>query len=68
MKNGGTKTIGHTINPATGKTYTPNRVKRGDYTRVIAEFWADGPSSETPPGHWFTILNRVSDKITLKKW
>ena len=34
---------------------------RGDYTRVLAEFWADGPTSETPPGHWFTILNTLSD-------
>ena len=29
--------------------------------RVLAEFWADGPDSETPPGHWFTIMNYVSD-------
>jgi hypothetical protein len=36
-------------------------VPRGDYTRVLAEFWADGPDSETPPGHWFTLLNYVSD-------
>jgi len=36
-------------------------VKRGDYARVLAEFWADGPDSETPPGHWFTILNYVND-------
>ena len=34
---------------------------RGDYTRILAEFWADGPDSETPPGHWFVILNYVSD-------
>ena len=36
-------------------------VKRGDYGRVLAEFWADGPDSETPPGHWFVLLNHVSD-------
>ncbi|KAF0190954.1 MAG: hypothetical protein FD165_2193 [Gammaproteobacteria bacterium] len=29
--------------------------------RVLAEFWADGPSSETPPGHWNTLANCVSD-------
>ena len=34
---------------------------RGDYARVLAEFWADGPSSETPPGHWNTVANEVSD-------
>ena len=52
---------GHDINPATGQPYTPQLVKRSDYARVLAEFWADGPDSETPPGHWFTILNYVSD-------
>jgi hypothetical protein len=41
--------------------YAPNIVPAGDYYRVLAEFWADGPQSETPPGHWFTIANRVSD-------
>ncbi len=52
---------GWPINPKTGEAYPPNIVPRGDYTRVLAEFWADGPDSETPPGHWFTILNYVSD-------
>ena len=48
---------GHQTNPYTGLPYEPNIVPRGDYGRVIAEFWADGPDSETPPGHWFTLLN-----------
>ena len=48
---------GHEVNPFTGEPYAPNMVPRGDYGRVIAEFWADGPDSETPPGHWFTLLN-----------
>ena len=52
---------GHAVNPATGAPYAPQVVPRGDYTRVLAEFWADGPDSETPPGHWFVILNAVSD-------
>ena len=52
---------GHPLNPATGQPYPPNIVPRGDYTRVLAEFWADGPASETPPGHWFSILNKVMD-------
>lgn len=52
---------GHEVNPATGEPYKPQFVPRGDYTRVLAEFWADGPDSETPPGHWFTILNYVHD-------
>ena len=52
---------GRALNPATGKPYAPNRVKRGDFTRVLAEFWADGPHSETPPGHWNVLANQVTD-------
>lgn len=52
---------GYTLNPVTGLPYTPQLVKRGDYTRVVSQYWADGPTSETPPGHWFTLLNKVSD-------
>ena len=52
---------GHPANPATGLPYAPNVVNRGDFARVLAEFWADGPSSETPPGHWNVIANAVSD-------
>jgi hypothetical protein len=52
---GGTSQSGYTVNPVTNQPYEPQLVPRGDYTRVLAEFWADGPDSETPPGHWFTI-------------
>ena len=65
--NGGSPGPGHSVNPATGQAYAPNMVPRGDFTRVLAEFWADGPDSETPPGHWFTILNYVSDHPDLVK-
>ena len=58
---GGDAGLGHDLNPATGLPYAPQVVPRGDYTRVLAEFWADGPDSETPPGHWFTLLNAVTD-------
>ncbi len=54
---------GHERNPRTGKPYAPNRVLRGDFARALAEFWADGPDSETPPGHWNTIANEVSDEL-----
>ena len=57
---------GHDENPATGKPYPPNRVLRGDYARALAEFWADGPKSETPPGHWNTVANEVSDSPGLR--
>ncbi len=36
---------GHDLNPVTGQPYAPNRVPAGDYYRVLAEFWADGPDS-----------------------
>ena len=52
---------GHDVNPATGKPYAPNLVPRADFARALAEFWADGPKSETPPGHWNTVANDVSD-------
>lgn len=52
---------GHPINPVTGEPYERNVVLLGDFARVLAEFWADGPSSETPPGHWNVIANQVSD-------
>ena len=65
--NGGSPSPGHSVNPATGAPYAPNLVPRGDYARILAEFWADGPDSETPPGHWFTILNYVSDHPELIK-
>ena len=65
--NGGSPSPGHSVNPSTGAAYAPNMVPRGDYARVLAEFWADGPDSETPPGHWFTILNYVNDHPQLVK-
>jgi len=58
---GGDWSPGHDINPVTGLPYEPQIVPRGDYGRILAEFWADGPDSETPPGHWFSILHYVSD-------
>jgi len=67
FNNGGDISQGHTINPVTNQAYTPQMVKRGDYARVLAEFWADGPDSETPPGHWFAILNYVNDHPDFEK-
>ncbi len=64
---GGDASVGHSVNPATGQPYTPQMVPRADYARVLAEFWADGPDSETPPGHWFTLLNYVNDHPDLVK-
>lgn len=67
LYNGGDPGQGYAVNPATGAPYQAQWVSRGDYARVLAEFWADGPDSETPPGHWFTILNYVNDHPLLER-
>ena len=59
---------GYAVNPVTSLPYSQNLVTVGDYGRVIAEFWADGPNSETPPGHWHVLANEVSDDpLTVKR-
>lgn len=67
LAEGGDPGTGWIVNPKTGQPYTPQMVRRGDYTRVLAEFWADGPRSVTPPGHWFEILNYVNDQPSAEK-
>jgi hypothetical protein len=54
---------GHSVNPVTGKPYAPDLANQGDFARALTEFWADGPKSETPPGHWNVIANTVSDEL-----
>lgn len=54
---------GRPANPVTTEPYEENQVPRGDFARVLTEFWADGPDSETPPGHWNTIANETSDEL-----
>lgn len=58
---------GHEVNPITGAPYAPQMVLRGDFTRILAEFWADGQDSETSPGHWNRFANYVSEQPQLKK-
>jgi hypothetical protein len=67
QREGGDASAGYAVNPITNQPYQEQLVPRGDYGRVLAEFWADGPESETPPGHWFVILNTVSDHHLLEK-
>jgi hypothetical protein len=38
------------------------QAKLTDEQKVVAEYWADGPSSEFPPGHWCTIAQYVSQR------
>jgi hypothetical protein len=67
--NGGDIGTGYAVNPKTNTPYTEQVVPMGDYGRVLSEFWADGPDSETPPGHWFALMNYVSDHaLTVKKF
>jgi hypothetical protein len=66
---GGPSGPGYEVNPATGQPYSNQIVPRADYTRVLAEYWADGPSSETPPGHWFKNVNAISaHPMFEKRW
>ena len=67
LEDGGDPGEGYDLNPHTQAPYEQQIVPKGDYARVLAEFWADGPDSETPPGHWFTILNYVNDLPLLEK-
>ena len=53
---------GYGMNPVTGRPYRPTWTRRSDFGRVLAEYWADGPDSETPPGHWNVIANEVMDR------
>src|SRR6185436_8042726 len=57
---------GHPVNPVTGRRYAPDFVDRADYQRVVTEYWADGPHSETPPGHWNVLANFVSDHPAMR--
>jgi len=69
LESGGDPSEGRVLNPITGQAYEPQLVYRGDYARALAEFWADGPDSETPPGHWFVLLNYINDNpLTIKKF
>jgi hypothetical protein len=54
---------GHPVNPVTNAPYAADLVNQGDFGRALTEFWADGPKSETPPGHWNVIANTVSDQL-----
>ena len=45
----------------------PSVVLQADFARVLAEFWADGPKSETPPGHWNVDRERRVDDSPPKR-
>jgi hypothetical protein len=69
FQNGGTVSKPNRRNPITGNSYASNLVKRGDYTRVIAEYWVDAVNTYSPPGHWMKMLQEVSDDTRFeRKW
>lgn len=57
--------VGYAVNPYTNLPYEPAVIKRGDFGRIMAEFWADGPRSTAPPGHWNEIRNDITDHMDL---
>lgn len=58
---------GYAVNPITSLPYKKQKIKRADFYRSLAEFWADGPHSETPPGHWNVLANDVIDQMVNSK-
>ncbi|NNM29747.1 MAG: vanadium-dependent haloperoxidase, partial [Akkermansiaceae bacterium] len=58
---------GYVLNPVTGTAYDTSLVSLGDFGRVLAEFWADGPDSETPPGHWNTLANEAVEHVLFER-
>ncbi|MAT47679.1 MAG: hypothetical protein CMO35_09665 [Verrucomicrobiaceae bacterium] len=58
---------GYPVNPSTSAGYAPNLINEADFGRVVAEYWADGPESETPPGHWNVIANEVVDHPSFER-
>lgn len=66
---GADSSLGHAENPATGEAYAPQLVPLADYTRVLIQYWADGPfTAETPAGFMMGLLNReVSDAPGFEK-
>lgn len=45
---------------AQAKQIVNSTAKLTDLQKVIVEYWADGPRSETPPGHWNLFAQFVS--------
>lgn len=39
-----------------------------DATKLVAEYWADGPDSTFPPGHWFRIGAETAKAENLDEW
>ncbi|MEZ4868874.1 MAG: vanadium-dependent haloperoxidase [Caldilineaceae bacterium] len=62
-----TPTTGPAIYPSTAFTLQAEEIislsaNLTDRQKVIAEYWADGPASELPPGHWLLFSQFVSQR------
>ena len=44
------------------KAVIDQSAKLDDQTKARAEYWADGPKSEQPPGHWHLFAGAISRK------
>lgn len=62
QKTGRDAGIGYPLNPRTNQPYTARQAPRADYIRAAVQYWAEGPNSETIPGHWFSLLHYVNNQ------
>ena len=58
----GPATVGDKIYRKQAEEVLEYSAKLNDEQKVIAEYWADGPSSELPPGHWCLFAQYVSQR------
>jgi hypothetical protein len=58
---------GYSLNPVTKQPYASKVIPRSDFVRAAVQYWAEGPNTETPPGHWITLLNYISEQPGLVK-
>ena len=55
---------GYTAQVNTILSYSANLT---DTTKTIADYWANGPHSETPPGHWMLFSQFVSAQFVSRR-
>jgi hypothetical protein len=62
MPPGPPKLANNQYDPTDIKTALSDTSNLTDAKKVTAEYWADGPKSEFPPGHWAVIAGALSRK------
>lgn len=58
----GPATVGDSLYRQQAQKVLDYSASLNDKRKVIAEYWADGPSSELPPGHWCLFAQYVSQR------